>query len=167
MRNALTVLATLMWVTLTASAADEKYKSKEGKFAIQFPAGVEVKTDAQKVGNTETLIATAEDGDKTYHVAYLDLTEKAKNRTAKEILDASQNGGVNESGGKLERSKNITLGKDKWPGREVVVDVEGDKIKSRFYLIDTKLYVIAVSGKKDFALGKDAAKFLDSFEIMK
>lgn len=167
MRQILTALVVLAGATLTASAADEKYKSKEGKFEIQFPAGAKVESDTKKTGGIDMIFAIVKDGDKAFVTMYMDLPAAAKDIPAKTILDSAEKGSVSQSGGKVESSKDIEFGKNKYPGREFITDKDGNKVKNRIIIVETRIYVIAVGGPKDFATMKDGTKFLDSFEITK
>jgi hypothetical protein len=167
MRQILTALVILAGVALTASAADEKYKSKEGKFEIQFPADKKVETETKKASGLDMYMATVKDGDKAFIAMYMDFPAAAKDIPAKTILDGAEKGSVSQSGGKLEKSKDIEFGKNKYPGRELLVEKDGNKIRTLIILAETRMYVIAVGGPKDFATTKDASKFLDSFEITK
>jgi hypothetical protein len=167
MRQVLTALVILAGAALTASAADEKYKSKEGKFEIQFPAGAKVEKDTKKAGTIDMNFAIAKDGEKAFITMYMDLPAAAKDVPAKAILDGAESGSVKQSGGKVESSKDIEFGKNKYPGREFIVDKDGNKVKNRVVIVETRVYVIAVGGPKDFATTKEGTKFLDSFEITK
>jgi len=168
MPRLMTVLVVLGCAALTASAADaEKYKSKEGKYAIQFPSGVKLSHSTQKAGDIDMHLTIAESDGNAYVAMYMDLPEQAKDIPPKTILDGAEKGSVSQSGGKLESSKDIKFGKDKFPTREIVVNKDGNLIKTRIILAETRVYVIAVGGPKEFATSKDAAKFLDSLEITK
>ena len=169
MRHILTALALMVCAALTASAADDdKYKSKEGKFTIQFPAKSKVTTDTKEAGGDVNMnFAIVEAGGNAFIAMYMDLPAAARDIPAKTILDGAEKGSVAQSGGKIASSKEITFGKSKFPGREVVVDKEGNKVKTRIILAGTRMYVIAVGGMKDFATTKEGTKFLDSFEITK
>jgi hypothetical protein len=98
---------------------------------------------------------------------YMDLPEKAKSIPAKIILDGAENGQTKLDGVKLDSSKDLEFGKNKFPCRETVVDQNGNKTKSRVILAETRLYTLVVGGPKDFATSKEAAAFIDSFEITK
>src|SRR5262245_10271227 len=164
------VLALVLFVGVTVcvqAADDEKYTSKEGKFAIQFPAGSKVKTATQKAGGISLNLASVESDGKTYVTMYTELPEAATKLPPKTLLDAMEKGAVDKSGAKLDSSKDITFGKDKLPGRESVMDKDGNKITARLILADMRVYMVMVGGPKDFATSKDATKFLDSFEITK
>jgi hypothetical protein len=170
MRNVLTALLIAACAALTAGAADdEKYTSKDGRFKVQFPAGAKVKTKTMKAGALEMNFVMVEESDRAFAVMYMDMPEEAKKAPAKGLLEGAEKGAVAQSGGKLESAKDIEFGKNKYPGREVVVDKDGNKTRTFLILADLRLYVVAAGGKKDFATDKeqDGAKFLASFEITK
>lgn len=168
MRQVLVALALLLGAALTASAADEKFVSKDGKFKIQFPDGGKVEKDKKSAGGgIDMIFAIVKDGEKAYVAMYMDLPEAAKDIPAKMILDGAEKGSVQQSGGKIESSKDIEFGKEKYPGRDFVADKDGNKIKTRVVIVGTRVYVIAVGGPKDFATSKEGTKFLESFEITK
>jgi hypothetical protein len=172
-RAVLTLSVILAYVSLTANAAEDKdapkdgkYTSKDGKFAIQFPKGAKVKEQSEKTADGKSITVIVEDDDKNaYVVIAVDLPAAVKNIPAKTFLEDI--GKKSKKEGKLESSEDITLGKEKWPGREIVEEKNGTLIKTRAFIVDTRLYVLSVGGKKDFAKTKEATKFLDSFEITK
>src|SRR5262245_22674769 len=96
---------------------------------------------------------------------YAELPAAAKNVPAKAILDGAEAGAAAKGKGKLLSTKEITLGKDKHPGRELLLEKDMNKIKTRIILAHNRIYTVIVGGKGDFATGKDADKFLDSFEL--
>src|SRR4051812_47483289 len=118
MRQVLTALVILAGAAFTCAADDEKYKSKEGKFEVQFPAGSKVEKDTKKSGLLDMNFAIVKDGEKAFITMYMDLPAAAKDVPAKAILDGAEKGSTKENGGKLESSKDIEFGKNKYPGRE-------------------------------------------------
>lgn len=167
MRHALAALAVVGFVALAATAADEKYASKEGKYTVQFPDGATVKNESKSAGAAKMEFAATELKGNGYMVMYMDLPDGAQNLPAKTLLDAGEKGGVDKSGGKLVTTKDFEFGKDKLPGREFVVEKGDMKAASRIILTKTRLYVVTVTGPKDFATSKEATAFLDSFQITK
>ena len=53
------------------------------------------------------------------------------------------------------------------PGREFVVDKGKQRVRYRVVLRDARLYQVAAIGTADFATGKDATQFFESFELTK
>lgn len=167
MRRALAALAVVALVALTATAADEKYASKEGKFAVQFPDGEKVKTETKNAGAAKMEFAAVAAKGNEYMVMYMELPDAAQKLPPKTLLDAGEKGGVDNSGGKLLTTKDFEFGKDKLPGREFVIEKGEIKAASRIILTKTRLYVLTVAGPKDFATSKEATAFLDSFQLTK
>ncbi|MCS6863528.1 MAG: hypothetical protein RMJ56_00015 [Gemmataceae bacterium] len=167
MRQIFSLSALLLgsWLLTSFAADKDKYQSKAGKFAIQFPAGEKVVTDTKKAGgNIDMHFAVVEKNGQTYIAMYMDLPEAAKEVPSKTILDGAEKGSVSQGGGKVESSKDIEFGKEKLPGREFVTDKDGTKVKTRVIIHKTRVYIIVVGGSNDF-ITREGTKFLDSFEI--
>ncbi|HJZ56155.1 MAG TPA: hypothetical protein VKE74_14405 [Gemmataceae bacterium] len=146
----------------------EKYKNKDGKYAIAFPKGAKVKTMKQETGGITMYMATVESKGNTYAVMYLDFPDAVKDLPAKTLFDGAQSGAVGEGKGKLVgKPKDLTIGPKKYPAREFVVDKDGTIVRTRMVLADTRLYLLLVGGEGDYATGKEATAFLTSFEITK
>jgi hypothetical protein len=170
MRYTGAVVAAVVAFGLVGTAQDtvgKKYVSKEGGFSVQFPAGGEVKTKNQDApGGLKMVIAGVESEKKAYMVMYMALPDGiVKAASAKAILDGAADGAVKKSGGKQVSAKDITHGKEKHPGREVVVDKDGNLVRTQIIVADPKIYVVVVGGPEEFANTKAAADFIKSFEI--
>jgi hypothetical protein len=161
-------LTVVACTALAAGAAgDEKYKSKDGKFAVLFPTGAKAETETKKVGISEVNLTKAQGEGKAFVVAYTDLPAAVKDVPAKAVLENAARTHAKQTGGKTVTSKEFEYGPDKMPGYELVTDKDGNKIKTQIVLAGARLYVVTVAGPKDFATGKGGAAFLDSFEITK
>ena len=69
--------------------------------------------------------------------------------------------------GKLHSQKGVTVGTDKLPGREVLIEMPKHFQRVRCLIVGRRLYMVAALGPKDFVTSKDADKVFDSFEITK
>lgn len=141
-----------------------KYTNKAGKYSIAFPKGAKVNVKKQENGNLVMYTAECQQDGKAYVVMYADFPEEVKDVPPKVLFDGAQKGAAGD-GGKVISSKDITVGKKKYPGRDVLVEKSGVKLKTRMVLAGVRLYVIIVGGEDDFASSKEAQKFLESFEI--
>jgi hypothetical protein len=152
-----------------AAAADEKYASKEGKFKVAFPKDAKVTTKKQDAGNNMSLnlFVAEQGGDRAFAVMYMVLPEMAKDVPAKTIMDGGMKGMVTKGGGKVAKQKDMTFGKDKLPAREVVVEKPTGKQRVWMIVDGQYVYILIAGGKEDFATGKEATAFLESFEITK
>lgn len=169
MRRLLTLLTLFAGAALTAKAADEKYTSKEGRFAIQFPGGAKVKTETRKTGDKLALnMVTADAGDgKACVVLYIDIPG-LETVGAKLFFDSAEKSAGKAKGDKVEDARDFTFGSGKLAAREfVVVSENGRKLKTRMIVDGSRAYTIMLGDPKEFATSKEAAKVFDSFEITK
>lgn len=66
--------------------------------------------------------------------------------------------------GELVSSKAIKLGDH--PGREFTIKSKPFWIRLRAYLVDSRCYKVMVLGGSSFVKGKEATRYLDSFELV-
>ncbi len=144
-----------------------RYVSKEGGYAVRFPAGADVKTKTQDApGGLKMVIASAEADGKAHAVMYMSLPPGVlKAVPAKSILDGAANGAVAKSGGKEVSQKDFTFGAEKHPAREVVIDKDGGVVRTHVIVADPRVFVLVVGGPDGFGTSKAATEFLKSFEI--
>ena len=167
MRQGLAVLALVVCSALPAAGEDAKYRSKDGKFDVRFPAGAKVRTDSRKGDGVEMHAVIADDGPtRRLTVTYTDVPAVKDERT-KEFFDQIEKSAVRKAGGQVASSADVEFGAMKHPGREFVVDKGGDKAKVLLVLVGTRLYSVSAAGPKEFARSKDADAFFASFEITK
>lgn len=169
MHRAVPAALVLVLAGVTAAAdAEKKFQPKDGSYSIAFPAGAEVKTQQQDPETGVKLnIAMVDAKDRAYAVMHLVLPDTAKGIPARTLLDAGQNGALQNSGGKLLKSDEITFGKDKHPGRDLLVEKDGSKLRAKVIVAPPRVFIVLVGGPKDYATSEEASKFLDSFEIAK
>lgn len=164
----LLALPLVLVLTVPALAEDKPWKeftSKEAGFTVLFPG--KPKLSKQEVAGTTVLQYSVETDGASYAVAYAELPAKAPE--IKKVLDGARDGAVRNTKGKLVSESEITLGKDKHPGREILVEVaENVFLRQRFFLVDgQKMPQVIVAGKKEVVSSKDADRFLDSFKLDK
>lgn len=167
------IMVGLVLFSATLSAQDEKkYESKAGKYKVIFPGTPE--TTSKKVDDGELNSASVAKGGGGFLVIYTDLSsDKLKETKPKELLASGEKGLVDNFKAKITTSKDIEYGKQKFPARQIeataVIPDEAISINLRMTIIlaDNRLYQVFVFGPKDLAMGKEADKFFDSFEIVK
>ena len=147
----------------------KEYMPEGGAYKILMPGKVKtMKQEAPSPGGKITIymaIAAFPSGS-VYMSTHNDIPGDAAAADTKTTLEGLVNGVKGK--GELMLKKEITLGKDKIPGIEFIVDKGAQKMRGRGYMDKTKMYQVIVIGKsKDEVTSKDADKFLDSFEIMK
>lgn len=54
-----------------------------------------------------------------------------------------------------------------WPGREIVLDIDGQHVRQKWFVVNHRLYRVIASTPRDDKHLQDARRFLDSFRILK
>ena len=151
-------------------AAEEKWQtftSKEGRFSVSLPGKPVEKTEqvpapgGKKKELHTLLLASA--ADQIYHLNYNDYPrEQIKEDKNKETaFDALRKA----LGGKVLSEKKITVGKNKAPGRELLIELPSKMFyRARVFFIDNRLFQVVAMGSEEFARGKNADRFLNSFK---
>jgi hypothetical protein len=149
-------------------AAMAEFVSKDWKFAAKFPG--KPQEQKQTTAGVALTMFAIESKDGVHGVAVSDMP-LPDGETAAQIqdrLDGARDGAVRNVGGTLTSSSQITIGKQKHPGREfnatVTMPKEG-QIRARVYLVGKRFYQVMVMGTNDFATSKEATAFLDSFRV--
>ena len=150
------------------------FTSDEGGYSVKFPGAPKVteKTANTGVGELKVTVATYANPDgSVFMVSFTDFPEAAtKPDNHATLLDGIRDGVVKGRDGKVVGDeKNGKFGPDKLPGREFTVDKDKGKqrIKFRVVVRDGRVYQLAAIGTPEFANGKDATAFLESFELNK
>ncbi|HEX5034668.1 MAG TPA: hypothetical protein VFW62_09325 [bacterium] len=163
------VLSLFLLATAPASAQrGEAYAPKDGRFTVRFPGKPKETTQTAKSTIGELAVATATyattDGN-VYMVSYTDFpTRAAKPENSGSLFDGVRNG-LKGKDGKLLDEKEIKVGPDKLPGRDIEIEKDKKRMKFRVALHNGRLYQVAVIGTAAFVKNKDATAFLESFEI--
>ncbi|MBY0513331.1 MAG: hypothetical protein K2P78_05405 [Gemmataceae bacterium] len=151
----------------SAQPAGEAFRPKDGGFAVSFPGKPKENTQSARTAVAELKVYTATvatpDGN-VFLVSYTDFPkDTVKPETRAALYDGVREGLKKD--GRLVSEKDLTLGPDKLPAREVVVDKNKQVARFRVVARGDRLFQVAVVGTDEFVNGKDAAAFLDSFEI--
>ena len=150
-----------------AAADDKKYTSTEGKFVVQFPANLKVQTDKKEQGGLLLFITSGEDKNAGtgYGVLYTELPPALKKLRPNVILDRAAKAAADKCGGRTIEAKDIEFGPNRLPGRDLILEKDGDRVHAKIIVAETTVYVVLVCGKQDFATSKDATNYIDSFEL--
>ena len=82
--------------------------------------------------------------------------------------EAVETGGARaRADGAVLAEKDVEIGPDKLPGRDLDIQKGKERVRVRLVLRGDRLYHVAVVGSPAFVSSRDAAKFLDSFELTK
>jgi hypothetical protein len=152
--------------------ADEKLAPAGGGFAIEFPGKPKEGTQTAKtaVGELKVYTATYATSEGSIFLAsYTDFPAEAIKPEIHATLFDGIREGLKGKDGKVVSEERITIGRDEIAGREVVIEKEKSKQRTRFRVAikGTRLFQFAAIGSDKFVSGKDAKEFLDSFEFTK
>jgi hypothetical protein len=103
-----------------------------------------------------------------YIIAYTDYpADKVKAMDANKSLDGARDGSLKKTGGKLIQEKKITIGKAKYPGRELLIRIQDGKlyVRQRLYMVKLRQYQAVMVGPENLVRGKAAEKFFQSFQL--
>jgi hypothetical protein len=162
----------LLTLAIPVVAQPGAYSSDEGKFRVKFPGAPKVTEQTAKsaIGELKVTAAIYANSDGSlFMVSFTDFPEAATKPANHETLLNGIRDHVKGSGKLMGDEKNLTFGQDKLPYREFVVEKDKPKqrIKCRVIIRGERVYQLAVIGPSDFASGKEATAFLESFDLTK
>ena len=117
----------------------------------------------------QQLKVVLEKGRVLYLLSHSDIHETPQDMSPGQLLDAIR---VNT----LEIARHLgsaqfvsekDISTDDHPGKELVLDIDQDRMQSRWYLVDKRLYRAIVITPRDENHLRDAGRFLASFRIVK
>ncbi len=165
-----TALATITWmfVAAVALAQPSTFAPKKGQFTVRFPGAPKENTQSTQtaLGELDVYTATmATTQGNVYLVSYTDFPPGTIKPEGVSTLYDGVRDGLKKDGKMTE--KDLTLGKEKLPGREILIDKGKQQLRFRVVARGNRLYQVAVVGDDEFVNGKDATAFLESFELSK
>jgi len=122
----------------------------------------ELKTDAGPV--TLTLDTVELTDEVTFLVTHLEYPAAAPMLEPAKRLDKVRDG-IKGADGKVVSEKELTVGAEKFPAREVVIEKPAAVLRNRIVVAGGRLYQVILQGPKDYITGPDADRFFDSFEV--
>lgn len=163
MRPALFALALLP--VLAVAQPPAKFRSEDGKFAVQFPGKpTEEKKPIRPGSSTHIHITQYDDADGARLVLWNEIT--AKLAIPGKILAGAAEGIAKQ--GQLVSDKQLTFDGDKYPARDVTVDhPKGYRLRTLLIVAHNRLYQVTVTGSNEFVAGPKAVEFRKSFELLK
>lgn len=153
---------------LAAQAPEFKlYASTDGRFKVLMPGAV--KTDTTEV-KTETGQATVTidsvelRGGTAFLVSFVDAPESVAKQPANKRFDKVRDA-IKGTDGKVLEEKSLTVGIEKFPARDVLIEKPTGCIRNRVVIAGNRLYQVMVQGPKDVVTSPSADRFLNSFEV--
>jgi hypothetical protein len=144
----------------------QKYLFRDGGFSVWMPQGIqsnEIVTLETKAGSVDFEVFATHPKSLRFIAAYSedkDLSELGNNQ---EILKAIKNGIITKTNFELKQEKPITF--DSIPGLLLEMQDGQETIFFQIYLVDQKIYVLAV-GNKNGGYEEEIMGFFDSFRLL-
>lgn len=166
----LAVVGVLAILGAAAAQVDFKqYASTDGRYKVLFPGPV--KTDKVEVmAGKDTVIVTVDSvelrGGTTFIVTHSDAAKDVAQSPAGPRIDKVRDANKGETGKVLEE-KEITVGPEKYPARDLLIQTPAGCVRNRVVVAGARLYQVMVRGEKDVVTSASADKFLASFEVTK
>ena len=165
------LIALVGWLGLNAGAADKpEYKpfaSSAGRYKVLFPGPVKTETRDVKTdrGVLKLTLDSVEFGDDVaFVVTHIDYPDEVAKGDPAKRLDKVRDGNKGPDG-KVVAEKALTVGPEKYPAREVVIEKPDVVLRNRIVLAGARMYQVMIEGPKGFVTSKDADRFFDSFEV--
>ncbi len=155
--------------TATAQVEFKPYASSDGRYKIVFPGAVKSDTVTTKADKTDVkvMIDSVELlGGTSFLVSYVDVPEEVAKKPAAMRLDKVRDANKGPDGKVLEE-KELTLGLEKFPASDVLIEKSGVYLRNRIVIAGNRLYQVMVTGSKETVTSPSADRFLASFEVTK
>lgn len=143
------------------------FASAAGRYKAIFPGPVKSDTVPVKGGTTElklTIDSVELRAGTSFLVTYLDTPDEVAKQPAGPRLDKVRDGNKGEAGKVLE-DKELTVGTEKYPARDVLIEAPGGCIRNRIVIAGNRLYQVMVQGPKDVVTSPSADRFIAAFEV--
>ncbi len=145
------------------------YASEAGRYKILFPGAVKTDEIAVPDGKKELTLTvdTVElRAGTSFLVSFIDAPDDVAKQPAGPRLDKVRDANKG-SDGKLLEDKDITVGMEKYPARDVLIEKKDSCIRNRIVIAGNRLYQVMVQGPKEVVTSPSADRFLASFEVTK
>lgn len=144
------------------------FASAAGKYVVLFPGPVKTETTEVKAasGSLTLTLDSVEVAGTLFLVTYIDTPDEVAKKPTGPRLEKVRDAAVGKDG-KIVTDKEVEVGVEKHPGREVVIQKPKTHLRTRIVIAGSRLYQVMIEGTKEFVLSADAAKFFDSFDVTK
>ena len=145
------------------------FASTAGRYKIIFPGPVKTETTEVKTPagpRTLTFDSVTLDDDVRFMVTYVDPPDDVAKQPPGPRLDKVRDA-AKGSDGKVVLDKEVAVGAEKHPGRDVLIEKPLYAVRNRVVIAGPRLYQVLVQGPKEFVTGRDADRFLEAFEVTK
>jgi hypothetical protein len=147
----------------------KQYASTDGRYKVLFPGPVKTETVDVPSGKDQvkvTIDSVELRGGTAFVVTFVDTPADIAKMPAGPRIDKVRDANRGEKGKVLE-DKELTLGTEKHPARDVLIQTTDGCLRNRIVIAGARLYQVMVRGEKDVVTSASADKFLASFEVTK
>jgi hypothetical protein len=146
------------------------YASSDGRYKILFPGAVKTETVDAKTDKGTTLKVTVDSvelrGGTSFAVTFADAPDEVAKQPAGPRLDKVRDANKGTTG-KVLNDKDLTVGAEKYPARDVLIEKPDGCVRNRIVIAGNRLYQVTVQGPKDVVTSPSADRFFESFEVTK
>ncbi|MCF6364601.1 MAG: hypothetical protein L3J35_00185 [Bacteroidales bacterium] len=150
------------------NTSSDKYHSVDGRFKVNFSGTPDVSNESvpTDVGNIEMYMFMYEKSiTEAEMIAYSDYpSAMVKASNPDDMLQGAKEGAVGNLGATIVEEKEITYGKHK--GLEFRANSPQFYVNYRIFLVNNRLYQIAIMRDGSFASQSNVDKFFNSFELI-
>ncbi|MBX9623658.1 MAG: hypothetical protein K2X82_07570 [Gemmataceae bacterium] len=157
----------------TAAAADpapefKPFASAAGRYKVLFPGAVKTETTEVKTpaGPANLTLDTVNYGGVTFLVSHVDVPDAVAQLPPGPRLDKVRDAHKGADG-RVLADKELTVGDEKHPARDVLVDKPGGALRARVVIAGSRLYQVMAQGPRELVSGEAADRFFLSFEVTK
>jgi len=150
------------------NTASDKYYSEDGRFKVNFSGTPEVSNESvpTEVGNIEMYMFMYEKSiTEAEMIAYSDYpSDLVAASNTDDMLQGAKEGAVGNLGATITAEKEITYGKYK--GLEFKANSTQFYVNYKIFLVNNRLYQIAIMRDGSYASQENVDKFFNSFELI-
>ena len=155
--------------SISAQVEFKPYASGDGRYKVLFPGPVksesfDVKSD--KVNLKVTVDSVELRAGTAFLISYIDAPDEVAKLPAGPRFDKVRDANKGD-GGKVLEEKDLTVGLEKFPARDVLIETRAGCLRNRIIIAGPRLYQVMVQGSKEVVTSPSADRFLASFEVTK
>jgi hypothetical protein len=155
--------------TVSAQVEFKPYASSAGRFKVLFPGAVKTETFDVKMDKIDlkvTVDSVELRAGTSFLVTYVDTPDEVTKAPVGPRLDKVRDANKGENGKVLE-DKELTIGAEKYPARDVLIENTNGCIRNRIIIAGARLYQVMIQGSTEVVTSPSADQFLASFEVTK
>lgn len=155
--------------SVTAQVEFKPYASSAGRYKVLFPGAVKSETIDVKMDKADlkvTIDSVELRAGTSFLITYADAPDDVAKAPAGMRFDKVRDANKGEDG-KILEEKELTIGDEKYPARDVLIENASGCVRNRIVIAGTRLYQVMIQGSKDVVTSPSADRFLASFEVTK